>query len=375
MTRGPSAVRLSDDRRRPARRPGAGKGTQAALLAERLGIPHVATGDLFRAAVRDGSPIGLEARRYMERGQLVPDDITIRMLLDRLAQPDAAERRDPRRLPAQPRPGRGARRGARRARRARSTAPSASRSRPTSWSGACPAAGSAATPATSTTRHQPAPGPGRLRHRRLAARPARRRQGRDDPRPARPAAGQPATTWSTTTRRPASCARSTALQPIDDGRPATLLAAIDAGRATVADGGLTMVTRKSRAEIARMRRAGRIVAEVLALVERELKPGVSTGHLDRARRGPHPRGRRDPVVQGLPGHQPAPAVPGQPVHLARRRDRPRHPRRADDPRGPGRVDRRRRHRRRLARRRGPDLLRRRRRPSRSASSSTPPARR
>jgi adenylate kinase len=70
--------------------PGAGKGTQAVLLAERLGIPHVATGDLFRAAVRDGSPIGLAARRFMERGQLVPDDITIRMLLDRLDQPDAA---------------------------------------------------------------------------------------------------------------------------------------------------------------------------------------------------------------------------------------------------------------------------------------------
>lgn len=69
--------------------PGAGKGTQAGILAERLAIPHVATGDLFRAAVRDGSPIGLEARRFMERGQLVPDDITIRMLLDRLAQPDA----------------------------------------------------------------------------------------------------------------------------------------------------------------------------------------------------------------------------------------------------------------------------------------------
>jgi adenylate kinase len=70
--------------------PGAGKGTQAGVLAERLGIPHVATGDLFRAAVRDGSPIGLEARRFMERGQLVPDDITIRMLLDRLDEPDAA---------------------------------------------------------------------------------------------------------------------------------------------------------------------------------------------------------------------------------------------------------------------------------------------
>ncbi len=70
--------------------PGAGKGTQASILAERLGIPHVATGDLFRSAVRDGSPIGLEARRFMERGQLVPDDITIRMLLDRLTRPDAS---------------------------------------------------------------------------------------------------------------------------------------------------------------------------------------------------------------------------------------------------------------------------------------------
>jgi adenylate kinase len=70
--------------------PGAGKGTQADLLADRIAIPHVATGDLFRAAVRDGSPIGLEARRFMERGQLVPDDITIRMLLGRLEQHDAA---------------------------------------------------------------------------------------------------------------------------------------------------------------------------------------------------------------------------------------------------------------------------------------------
>ncbi len=70
--------------------PGAGKGTQAELLSQRIGLPHVATGDLFRAAARDGSPVGLEARRYMERGQLVPDDITIRMLQTRLAHPDAA---------------------------------------------------------------------------------------------------------------------------------------------------------------------------------------------------------------------------------------------------------------------------------------------
>lgn len=68
--------------------PGAGKGTQAPLLAARLGFPVVATGDLFRAAVRDGTPLGLEARRYMDAGQLVPDQITVRLLLERLGRPD-----------------------------------------------------------------------------------------------------------------------------------------------------------------------------------------------------------------------------------------------------------------------------------------------
>ncbi len=70
--------------------PGAGKGTQAPLLAARLGIPVVATGDLFRAAVRDGTPLGIQARRYMDAGQLVPDEITVRLLLERLGRPDAA---------------------------------------------------------------------------------------------------------------------------------------------------------------------------------------------------------------------------------------------------------------------------------------------
>jgi len=70
--------------------PGAGKGTQAEILRTRLNIPHVATGDLFRTAVNEGSAVGLEARRYMERGQLVPDVTTIRMVLNRLARPDAA---------------------------------------------------------------------------------------------------------------------------------------------------------------------------------------------------------------------------------------------------------------------------------------------
>jgi adenylate kinase len=70
--------------------PGAGKGTQAPLLSERLGIPVVATGDLFRAAVRDGTPLGVEAKRFMDAGQLVPDEITVRLFLERLGRPDAA---------------------------------------------------------------------------------------------------------------------------------------------------------------------------------------------------------------------------------------------------------------------------------------------
>jgi adenylate kinase len=71
--------------------PGAGKGTQAVGLARRLGVPHIASGDLFRAAVRDGTPVGIEAKAYMERGELVPDATTVRMLLARLAEPDAAD--------------------------------------------------------------------------------------------------------------------------------------------------------------------------------------------------------------------------------------------------------------------------------------------
>ena len=69
--------------------PGAGKGTQAAVLRDHLGLPHVATGDLFRAAVRSCSRLGLKVRRYMDAGQLVPDGITIDMLRERLERSDA----------------------------------------------------------------------------------------------------------------------------------------------------------------------------------------------------------------------------------------------------------------------------------------------
>jgi adenylate kinase len=69
--------------------PGAGKGTQAPVLAEGLGVPILASGDLLRAAVTAGTPLGREADRYMDRGQLVPDDTIVRVFLDRLEAADA----------------------------------------------------------------------------------------------------------------------------------------------------------------------------------------------------------------------------------------------------------------------------------------------
>jgi adenylate kinase len=70
--------------------PGAGKGTQAALLVEARGLAHIATGDMFREAMRSGSEVGQQAKAYVDRGELVPDELTIRMLLERLTQPDCA---------------------------------------------------------------------------------------------------------------------------------------------------------------------------------------------------------------------------------------------------------------------------------------------
>jgi adenylate kinase len=69
--------------------PGAGKGTQARLLEESLGIPQVSTGDIFRYNLKNQTELGLLAKSYMDRGDLVPDEVTIRMVEDRLQQPDA----------------------------------------------------------------------------------------------------------------------------------------------------------------------------------------------------------------------------------------------------------------------------------------------
>jgi adenylate kinase len=68
--------------------PGAGKGTQAITLSGRLGVPHISTGDLFRAHVGEKTPLGEEAKRYLDTGELVPDSVTNEMVRERLAEPD-----------------------------------------------------------------------------------------------------------------------------------------------------------------------------------------------------------------------------------------------------------------------------------------------
>lgn len=70
--------------------PGAGKGTQAKLLIERYGIPQISTGDILRSAVREMTPSGVSAKKYMDEGALVPDDLVIEIINDRLAMPDSA---------------------------------------------------------------------------------------------------------------------------------------------------------------------------------------------------------------------------------------------------------------------------------------------
>ena len=68
--------------------PGAGKGTQAKKIAEKYQIPHISTGDIFRANIKGGTELGMKAKTFMDQGMLVPDEITIGMLMDRIGQED-----------------------------------------------------------------------------------------------------------------------------------------------------------------------------------------------------------------------------------------------------------------------------------------------
>lgn len=70
--------------------PGAGKGTQAVAITQKFGIPQISTGDMLRAAVRAGTPLGLEAKKFMDAGALVPDEVIIGLVKDRIQQPDCA---------------------------------------------------------------------------------------------------------------------------------------------------------------------------------------------------------------------------------------------------------------------------------------------
>jgi len=68
--------------------PGAGKGTQAKMIAEKYSVPHISTGDIFRANIKNGTELGMEAKKYMDQGLLVPDELTVKILLDRVANDD-----------------------------------------------------------------------------------------------------------------------------------------------------------------------------------------------------------------------------------------------------------------------------------------------
>ncbi len=71
--------------------PGAGKGTQAVKIAEKYQIPHISTGDIFRANVKQGTPLGVKAKAYMDKGELVPDELVVALVEDRLGQPDCKD--------------------------------------------------------------------------------------------------------------------------------------------------------------------------------------------------------------------------------------------------------------------------------------------
>ena len=192
----------------------------------------------------------------------------------------------------------------------------------------------------------------------------RRRSGPGWSNRSRPCSRSSNTIATTASSVPSTAGSRSTPSPTSSWRPSRACGRSDHGHPQV-----------PRPEIERMRRAGKLVGEVLDLIEGELRPGVSTARLDSIAEAHIRRVGRHPVLQGLSGHQPAAALPGQRLHLDRPRDRPRHPGRADHPRGSDRVGRRRGDHRRLARRRRTDLLRRGPAARRSRASSTSPAKR
>ena len=155
--------------------PGAGKGTQAQFLISRYGIPQIATGDMLRAAIKAGTPLGLEAKEYMDRGALVPDHLVIELVKERVKRARCGQGIHQRRLPAHARAGRSAARGRHRHRlpardRRRRRRYPAPHERPPRASGLGPQL---------SRRFQPAESGGRRRRDGRTARAAPGRQGRN----------------------------------------------------------------------------------------------------------------------------------------------------------------------------------------------------
>ena len=189
--------------------PGAGKGTQAERIREDFDLAYIATGDMLRQAVADGTPLGVEAKSYMDTGELVPDNVIIGVIVERDGVRRRPRRLPARRVPAHDRPGRGAGRGAR-ARRSRHHGRAADRR-----AGRGDRAAHLRPPrraelrARLPRRVRPAQGRRQGRRRRRRPDPARRRQARDDPQAPRRLPRADRARSCRTTRTAACCTGST----------------------------------------------------------------------------------------------------------------------------------------------------------------------
>ena len=277
--------------------PGAGKGTQAPALAGRLGVPVLASGELLRAAVAAGTPLGREADRYMSRGQLVPDETIVRVFLDRLSAPDAVAGAVldgyPRtRVQAEALDAALAEAGRRVDRAAYIDVPLEDLVTRMANRRICTANGHVYNLVSNP------PGIDSL-------------CDLDGSELVQRADDEEATVRSRMAQQVPPL-----LDVVEHYRSRGVLTSVDGrqgidsrhgradGRSRAAPGRSDMVTRKSRAEIERMRRAGRIVGEVLDKIEAELRPGVSTAHLDAIAEAHIRASGATPSFKGYPGINP-----------------------------------------------------------------------
>ena len=336
----------------PPGTPGAGKGTQAERLQEDFPLAYVATGDILPPGRQGRAPTW--ARRPSSTwttGDLVPDEVIIGVILDRLAEPDTRRRLPARRLPAHRRPGRGARRGAqegrppltavaahRRARGGARPAPLGRRvcpnghtyhveHNPPKHDEVCDVDGERS-PSATTTARRPSQAPAGLPRADVPAHRVLRR--------ARPAA--PLRRHAQPDRGPRPPARDD--PDAAHGRPA-LRSRTAPGSYPVGD----VIIRKTPEEIDKMAAAGAILVRTLKMLEGKVREGVTTADLDRAAEKYIRSQGATPGVQGLP------RLPGLDLRLAQLDGRPRHPRALPPRARRHHLDRRRRRPRRLGRRR------------------------